>query len=337
MRRSDLPTFDRRAAIRALEVVGLSVASGVRTTRARSGNEVLRLDTEAGTFFLKAPSKDLDPWPDPLDGAAAKVAREQAASLCLRRHGLPGPEVLVAELGCDNPLGRPYLLTRCVPGRPFTTVVPRGARQRWKAPLRAVGAFLAAAHRIVFAAAGFVTTPQGPVGAVSPARALTSHASDVAQADALRDLDNARPFLDGDLAARLETRFSTLAASIDGEYHPPRLVIGGFHPNHPFLARTEDEWSVVGCIDLEVTSGGRVFDDLATFAVGMMFRFDPDIPWWEPLFEGYGSAPQLESFRMELLGHCSYLFGGRAALGATYRRLLGAQSWATLFNVHRPA
>jgi len=327
--------LDRAAAIAILRAAGIA-ADGLRARHIPSGNDVFRLDTDGETFFLKAPAKDLEPWSDPLEGAGVKVNREQAAAECLKSHGLPGLDVMVAEVGQDNAIHRPYLLTRRVPGQPFTRIVPRHAQQRWKGPLQAVGAFLAAVHRIEFKAAGYVVTPEGPAGPTPPAPLMALHSAEVAQSEAFGDLDLARSLLDPALIETLEARFGAIAATIAPEYQPPRLVIGGFHPNHPFLDRAPGGWSVSGCIDLEVTSGGRTLDDLVTFAVGMMFRFDADIAWWEPLFEGYGSEPSLDRFRTDLLAKCSYLFGPAPALGATYQALLTATSWASLFNAHRP-
>lgn len=158
----------------------------------------------------------------------------------------------------------------------------------------------------------------------------------MAQAHALADLDRARSQLDHQTIEALEARFSSLAETIRPDFLRPRFVIGGFHPNHPFLSLLEREWSVCGCIDLEVASGGRPLVDLVTFAVGMMFRSDPAIPWWEPLFEGYGLEPSFEAVRTELLSSGAYLFGSSADLGAIYRALLRARSWHELFNAHRP-
>jgi len=321
-----------------LQRAGLAVGAGIRPRRVRSGNDVFKVDANADTLFLKVPAKDLEAWRDPLDGATSKVIRERAACQCLRAHGLPAPEVVAFDLSRENPIGRPYLLTRKVVGRPFTTLVRTRARSGWRGQLEAVGAFLAAVHAIEFEAPGYVTTPKGPLGSLTPEHPRASHAPAVAQTEALRDLAAARPFLDPGLFDALEERFGEIATSIAGEYWPPRFVIGGFHPNHPFLGRTDGRWKVTGCVDLEVASGGSVFDDLTTFAVGMMVRTETEIPWWEPLFVGYGSTPTLERFRIALLSSCTYCFGNADrphGLEATYRALLAADSWSTLFNAHR--
>lgn len=213
----------------------------------RSGNDVFKVDAGAETFFVKVPAKDLEAWPEPLDGAASKVVRECAACQCLREHGLPAPEVVAFDAGRENPIGRPYL-TRRLTGRPFTAVVPARSPRRWKGPLEAVGAFLAAVHAIEFDSPGYVTTPQGPLGPMRLEPPRGSHDPEVAQAQALEDLDAARSLLDPALVANLEERFRRIAAAIASEYTPPRFVIGGFHPNHPFLGRTNGRWGVTGCV-----------------------------------------------------------------------------------------
>jgi aminoglycoside phosphotransferase (APT) family kinase protein len=325
---------DATTALRLLTDAGVHPGSlGIR--RIPSGNAVYRLKAESDTYFLKVPTKDLEFWPDPLEGAAVKVERELAASRCLANHGVPGLEVVWAEPGSANPLGRPYLLTRSAPGRPFTQIVPARARRGWRSPLRAVGRFLASVHRIEFDTAGYLVSPEGPIGPTLPAPVRPEHRAEVAQAHALADLDQASSRLDSRTIEALEARLGSLAETIGPDFLQPRFVIGGFHPNHPFLALLEGEWSVRGCIDLELASGGRPLDDLVTFGVGMMFRSDPAIPWWEPLFEGYGSEPSFEGVRTELLGSGAYLFGLSGDLGIIYRALLDADSWHELFNAHR--
>lgn len=154
----------------------------------------------------------------------------------------------------------------------------------------------------------------------------------------MRDLMAARPFLDNGLAASLEERLGRIATEIASEYVPPRFVLGAFHPNHPFLASAGGKWVVAGCVDLEVASGGSPTDDLVTFAIGVMLRFQHGIPWWEPFFAGYGREPDLERLRTALLSSCWYCFGelaGAHRIAVLYRALLAAHSWRDLFNAHR--
>jgi hypothetical protein len=72
------PQLEAETARTILQGAGVRVGTDFRLSRVRSGNEVYGLDSDAGTFFLKIPVKDLETWPDPLDGAAAKVTRELA-------------------------------------------------------------------------------------------------------------------------------------------------------------------------------------------------------------------------------------------------------------------
>lgn len=322
-------------ATEVLRRAGVPSGGVAQVRHMESGNDVFRLDVRVDSFFLKIPTKDLAPWPDPLDGASVKVRRECFAFNRLREHGIASVEVVGSELDRDNPIGHPYLLTRQIEGIPFTDVVPAGAPDLWRRPLEAVGEYLAAVHRIELETPGYLGLS---ADRDSPEPPGASHHPEAAQAYAMRDLDEARPDLSPDLVASLEKRFGEIATSIAGEYQPPRFVIGGFHPNHPFLEGSDEDWCVTGCVDLEGASGGSVFDDLATFAVGMMSRFEAGIPWWQSLFEGYGAEPSLERFRTELLSSCSYWFGasGRTErLEVTYRALLEADSWATLFGAHR--
>jgi Ser/Thr protein kinase RdoA (MazF antagonist) len=324
-----------------LELAGLSLGPDPRLRREASGNTVWRIDTGDSTLFLKIPTKDLDAAADSVAVAAAKVTCEQSGSACLRRHGLPGPVVLAAGTDSANPVGRPYLLTRQVAGDSFTSIVPVAAGRESLDTLEAVGEFLARVHGIEFPRAGYLTTAEGPGELPSVLAPRGSHSPQLAHAEAIEDLDQARSFLDAHLLSELESRFSGIAEELGDEYRTPSFVIGSFHPNHAFLARSRGRWEVSGCVDLEVASAGSVLEDLTTIAVGLMVRFSPDAPWWEPLFCGYGSEPSLERMRLALLSCATYCFGGDPPsavprrLAQTYRAMLSASSWAELFDSHR--
>lgn len=303
--------------------------------RVPSGNLVFRLSTDRGAFYVKAPTKDLGEWSIEVEGARTKAIREAAAAECLRRRSLAAMEVLAVETGVANALGRPYLLTREVRGRPFTEVAASASASTLAEALSAVGAYLRSVHSIEFSAAGYLVSADGPIGPTPPAPVRPSHTPEAAQAAAYQDLAKTARSLDAGLRREVARRLSSIADGLRNEFHPPHFVIGGFHPNHPYLDHEAGGWTVVGCIDLEVASGGRVLDDLVTFATGIMTRVDAEVPWWEPLFDGYGSEPSIESVRVELLASCSYLFGEAPDLDATYRALLAAPTWSKLFNAHR--
>ena|SRR5438094_1014312 len=85
-------------------------------------NDIYRV----GEYFLKLHTKA---WygDDPRTWAGA-VQHEAAAYACIAQHGLAAPEVVVALTTSDNSLGRPYLVTRALHGRPLTSVVEAASR-----------------------------------------------------------------------------------------------------------------------------------------------------------------------------------------------------------------
>lgn len=310
-------------------------SSNLRVLPVQSGNTVVEIVTDSEIFFLKVPTKDLEEWADFLDGAAFKVTVESAAFACLEAHGLGAPQVLVANTTSDNAVGRPYLLTREAPGEPFTAIVTAGRTEGWRGPLRAVGEFLGEVHRIEFAERGYIVTADGPSGPPPQAHLSSSHSVDVLHAGAMADLAAARPAIPDALADEVEERLVSILPVVGHEYGRPRFVLNAFHPNHPYLAEAGGDWRVTACLDLDSASGGCVLGDLVIFGVGMMFRLGPEVAWWEPLFQGYGTEPPFEAMRYYLLATCFYWHGEDGRLEATYRRLLDAMSWEELFNAHR--
>lgn len=302
----------------------------VQVERIRSGNSVYRIRCDDGTLFLKIPAKDLEAWSNELDGAAVKVEREAAAAACLRRHRVAAFETVTAETGVANPVGRPYLLTRAVDGTAFRSLMEPAPPTGWEGIVAAVGSYLRCVHNIEFEATGYLVSADGPAGPTPPAPPRPAHDPLVAQRDALHDLERAGDRIDPGVKRSVAARLSCLAERTAPQYEPPRFVIGGFHTNHPHLARSGDAWTVVGCIDFEVASGGRVVDDIVTFAVGLAAEL-PVLGWWAPLFDGYGGPPPFEAVRDELLGSCAYLLGDCQDLDEAYRSLLDATSWRELF------
>lgn len=298
---------------------------------------MVEIVTADETLFLKVPTKDLDEWTDPSEGAAFRVTVESAAFACLTAHGLGAPDVVTATTTSNNPVGWPYLLTRRLSGEPFTSVVGAGATEGWSAPIRAVGEFLGKVHDIEFAEFGYIDSAEGPTGPPAKDHLSSSHSVEVLHTGALADLGAARSAIPDALAAEVEARLLSILPTVSAQYAEPRFVLEGFHPNHPHLAADRAGWRVTGCLDLDSASGGCVLGDLVIFGVGMMFRLGPGVPWWEPLFEGYGLEPPLEVIRYYLLGSSFYWHGEDGRLESTYRSLLDASSWAELFNPHRAA
>jgi len=300
----------------------------------QSGHTVFRLRTERHVYFLKTHSKDLEEFADHAAGAAQLVRREAAAYGCLRAHGIPAVEVVAAESSCDNPVGWPYLLTLELPGISLRDVV-ESEHPAWWAAVEAFGRYLAAAHAIRFPRAGYLTSAEGPASDGSSLAQEVSHRAEVVLPDALRDLERARPHLSHELAAEVERRLADLPRAIAGEYVEPRFVHGNSHINHPHLLIEGERPRFTGQLDMDGASAGAPFEDLHTVTWGMMAHA-PRLAWWEPLFAGYGSVPDLDRFRLALLSACFYCFGDRneVSLESLYRRLLTATTWHQLFTAH---
>lgn len=90
--------------------------------------------------------------------------------------------------------------------------------------------------------------------------------------------------------------------------------------------------------NLENCSSGNPLFDFAKLMIEMAGRFGARDQWWEPLFEGYGSEPDLDLVRTILIGHahinyaCHGPFSWRGDREQILRQLLTARSWAELFD-----
>src|SRR5438045_837629 len=92
----------------------MGIRPDVHITEITRHNHVWQLQSEQETYFLKAFTK---PWyGDDVAGTAYCVQHEHDAYACLAAHGLPIPEVILTRLDCDNPLGRPFIVTRKLNG-----------------------------------------------------------------------------------------------------------------------------------------------------------------------------------------------------------------------------
>lgn len=135
----------------------------VDVQRVKTGNDIDRLVTSGGAFYCKTYTK---PWYGSPDENAFPVRHEAGAYAALRAHGLATPDVVVAELGSANPLGRPYLLLRELEG---TTIKQACSMGLDIAPLlRAAGRYLGRMHGIVFRYPGYVCSEHGPSEEPSP-------------------------------------------------------------------------------------------------------------------------------------------------------------------------
>jgi hypothetical protein len=73
-------------------------------------NHVWRLTAADDVFFLKVYTKDW--YADDTAATGGCVEHEVAAWRLLHLHGIAVPEVVAQSQVCDNPIGRPFLMTR---------------------------------------------------------------------------------------------------------------------------------------------------------------------------------------------------------------------------------
>jgi aminoglycoside phosphotransferase len=128
-----------------------------------------------------------------------------------------------------------------------------------------------------------------------------------------------------------------MADQLAPAYQPPRFTHGDCHAHQFFLVETGEGWQVTGVIDMEVSSAGDCGEDLLKLSIELAQILTHQTRWWEPLFEGYGTLPDFELFRLRLLGVVEPEFGmagrwlGTAPREAVVQHFLRATDWDRLF------
>jgi len=325
-------TLNDTQAHKILRQVGGSEA--VRVIPIAQHNHVWRLEQGATAYFLKSYTKD---W---YGRNAAKtgfcVAHEVASWAALQRAGLAVPVVAGADEGCDNPLGRPFLLTRALRGEPLTDIL---RRERSLEPLEAVGRYLGRAHAIAFAHPGYSIGlgPQEPLREGAWQHRCWSAAQ--RQRHAVETLDHNRDQLTPELIPSLELALATMATTLAPAYDPPHFVHGDCHAHQFFLYREEDTWQVAGVIDMEVSSAGDSGEDFLHLFSELATVLDPATRWWETFFSGYGHTPSFEFQRLRFLGTTPAEYAWLANRDwpqdwdMTINHFLKAGAWADLFSL----
>ncbi|HEU5086120.1 MAG TPA: aminoglycoside phosphotransferase family protein, partial [Roseiflexaceae bacterium] len=263
-------------------------------------NHVYRVVAGGDVLFLKVYTKDW--YGGDIAATAGCVQHERAAWAMLAAHGMSTPAVLVSEANCDNPLGRPVLVTRGLAGQALGTTDPDVTL----AQLPAVGDYLRRMHAIAFDRAGYLM-PGGPedfASATDWRHPLWMF--EVWKQQALRNLEHERavlpPALYGRVRATLEQSESILAPA----YELPRYTHGDCWPHQFFVAERperveEGGWAVTGVLDMEVASAGDAEADFVHFLLELAACLPATSCWWEGLFGGYGAEPDFERFRVRLL------------------------------------
>ena len=303
----------------------------------KRGNDVFRIVSGSDHYFLKAYTKS---WygSDPAT-TGFHVIHERVAWAILAQHGLAVPTVMYATPNCDNPISRPFLLTRELEGYPLTDWLIEADRDTQYALLNVVGDYLRQMHKITFEFPGYLGTLSGPPGLPDPAGwQHCCWSAKTREAEAWKQLqaDNAELTE----ATRIESRqaCSQISSRLMNAYQPPRFTHGDCHAHQFFLVRNGAGWQVTGVLDMEVSSAGDSGEDLIKISLELAQRLDHKSRWWEALFTGYGVVPDFEAFRLRLLGvgPVEYGFLGKWVQTphreAMLRRLLQARDWTSLFE-----
>jgi aminoglycoside phosphotransferase (APT) family kinase protein len=309
----------------------LGLAGPMQAVLLKRHNHVWRLASGRDVVFLKAYTKAW--YGDDPAATAFCVAHEADAWAVLAAHGLATPEVVLAARDGANPLGRPFLVTRALPGRPLTALLAEYAARPGDgaALLRTAGAYLRRMHAVTFPAPGYVVaggpTAPPPVDAWQH-RCWTARAR---RHDAESMLRAAGADLPATLVRRLAARFAAMEPVLAAAYDPPRFVHGDCHAHQVFLVPVDGAWRVTGVLDLEVASAGDAVEDLLKLCVELAVAAPAGTRWWEALFAGYGGAPPFAPFRLRLAGMAAAEIGWPGSRAAVLERILAATSWETLF------
>jgi len=294
-------------------------------------NDLYLLKTSSGFYYLKVYTKSW--YGDNLVNTSYCVEHEVAAYQILQSKGLNTPEIVSTSSGLDNPLFRPFLLTRALPGKSLLDLLEHSGPSKFYLLLEEAGAYLSKMHEISFSHPGYLNSLEGP--SVEPDPTHWQHpiwSAQQAQKLALEMLQKEKKNLSAQLVDELEKAFSSAEPLLRSAHTLPRFVHGDCHVGQFFI----QEENVTGVVDMEVASAGNPEYDLVKFSLEMMSFFPMITSWWEPLFKGYGIEPDFERFRLMLLmaGETSFTCHQKwfHSYESTLWHLLSARDWKTLFS-----
>lgn len=292
-------------------------------------NHVYQVVAGADGGYLKCYTKDW--YGGDLAATAGCVEHEVAAWELLRTHGLATPEVLLAEYGCENVLGRPFVFTRALPGTALTGALLDDRRD---AVLHTLGAYLRRMHDIRFDAPGYIMAG-GPDAGLASGWQHSLWRFEVWQRNALDRLEREAEQLPGALYRHLRAEFAHAAPLLGPAYAPPRFTHGDCWASQFFVEQAGDGWQITGVVDMEVASAGDAESDFVHLFLELGRLLPPATRWWEHVFAGYGPQPARAAFRLRLLATSEPEFAAAGWPGPRAERLdrlLAAHSWDDLLR-----
>jgi aminoglycoside phosphotransferase len=328
--------FDLFTRQQARDIIGMAKLTGTPVvTLVKRTNHVYRLEGGTETFFLKLYTKD---WYGEPASTGFCVDHEASAWRTLTAHGLTTPEVVLEAQDNDNPLQRPFLLTRALPGKPLTDLLHQAGPVEFQELLERVGEYLRRMHSIRFPFSGYITSA-GLNAPPAPERwqhfiwtftQFTQEARSVWKED--------QAVVPVALGQRIEAFFAQYAPQLEAIYQIPRFTHGDCHPHQFFLYRVNDSWRVSGLVDMEVASAGDTGADWVKMVLELAGTFSSATAWWKSLFTGYGEELDFELLKLRLLaaGHINYTCLGERSWPGTRAQILAhvleASSWGELFD-----
>lgn len=319
-----------------LNILSLIGRDTDRVELIKRGNDVFHLVSGDESFFLKTYTKD---WygSDPANTGFHAI-HESMAWTILARHGLSVPEVLYVSSDCNNPLSRPFILTRQLEGRPLTELTAEANQESQSILLIAVGDYMRRMHAISFEFPGYLSKVSGPMEPPNPnAWQHRCWSAKAREANACNQLQVDETQLTQGIYIEAQQACAQISARLADAYQPPRFTHGDCHAHQFFLTRAGSGWHVTGVLDMEVSSAGDCGEDLLKICIELAQTLDYDTFWWESLFAGYGGEPGLDALRLRLLSVTPVEYGNSGKWMKTQnreeivRRFLDARAWSTLF------
>jgi len=302
-------------------------------TPIKQHNHVYRIESDEIIAYLKTYTKDW--YGDNIAATAGCVEHEAATWGKMAEAGLGAPDVLVTEMSCDNPFGRPFIMTRALKGTALTELVQNADPQTFDALLKAVGAYLRRMHDITFEYPGYISA-NGPNAPLDPNQ--WQHyiwTFERFQQEAQQNWSADRQNVPAEIIERAEAFYAQYAYLVKQDYAPPRFIHGDCHASQFFLYQNGGHWQVSGVVDMEVSSAGDFGADFLKFGIEMAGIFPAESRWWEGLFDGYGHEPSFEAIKVRMLAahHINYSFIWPGTRTQILKHLLDANDWQELYDL----
>lgn len=310
-------------ARRLLTPVGDVSVEDVRV--AATINDVFKVVTRShGTFYIKFHTAR---WYADQPDTSFVAEREAAVHELLRKRGMPLPYEAWADTS-RSVVSRSVFICGELPGIPITEALARFPQDASEI-VRSLARYLRRLHEIEFSNPGILgpeharaANERGPIPRVEAWDQHEMHRPEHFQRAALDLLADVtvRGLLSAEVTAALERLFHQSAATIAADYAPPRFTVGNCHAWHFHVEHSAEAWPVRGFYDFEAASAGDPTIDLVEIEVTLT----PDMRsfrWREPFFEGYGSTPAFEGYKMRVL---YYLL---SQVGRSGTRQVPDQAW----------